>query len=153
MMKKELTGAGRVACPIADVLSHLLIALSVVFLSFFILDRFNRAMNFINNAITKGMLVFYGVFALAFAAVVFLRFLVKKSPRAIAAFALCAVSAPLSLFLLFAGAVLNILKYDAVKWALALCAVFVIAACVTYIIDRKKEKNGNEKDPCADISA
>ena len=42
-------------------LPHVLIALAIVLLSFFVLDRFNRAMNFINNNITKWMIAVFCV--------------------------------------------------------------------------------------------
>lgn len=48
-----------------DLLPHLTIALAIVLLSFFILDRFNRAMAFINNNITKWMLAVFCVLVIA----------------------------------------------------------------------------------------
>ena len=42
-------------------LPHLNIALSICFVTFFIVDRFNRPMAFINNEITKKMLVVFAV--------------------------------------------------------------------------------------------
>lgn len=40
-------------------LPHLNIALSICFITFFFVDRVNRPMAFINNDITKGMLVVF----------------------------------------------------------------------------------------------
>ena len=40
-------------------LPHVNIALSICFIVFFVVDRLNRAMAFINNDITKGMLLVY----------------------------------------------------------------------------------------------
>ena len=42
-----------------DFLPHATIALALVLVAFFVLDRFNRAMNFIGNDITKVMLVVF----------------------------------------------------------------------------------------------
>ena len=42
-----------------DFLPHATIAMALVLLTFFILDRFNRAMNFIANDITKWMLAIF----------------------------------------------------------------------------------------------
>ena len=42
----------------AAVLPHLNISLGIVMLTLLITDRFNRAMNFINNDITKFMMAF-----------------------------------------------------------------------------------------------
>lgn len=46
---------------IGGVIPHLILSLSVVMLSLFILDRFNRAMNFIGNGITVWMIVVWFV--------------------------------------------------------------------------------------------
>jgi len=45
----------------AAVLPHLNISLGIVMLTLLITDRFNRAMNFINNDITKFMLMAFCV--------------------------------------------------------------------------------------------
>ncbi len=42
-------------------LPHMNIALSLCFAVFYIVDRFNRPMAFINNEITKGMLIVFAV--------------------------------------------------------------------------------------------
>lgn len=47
-----------------DFLPHLNIALSLVMLVLFVTDRFNRAMNFINNDITKMMLAVFCILVL-----------------------------------------------------------------------------------------
>ena len=49
----------KVLVTLKSLLPHLLIAMSVVLISFFVLDRFNRAMSFINNNITKWMIAVY----------------------------------------------------------------------------------------------
>ena len=41
----------------ASALPHLNISLGIVMLTLLITDRFNRAMNFVNNDITKSMLI------------------------------------------------------------------------------------------------
>lgn len=41
---------------LGDLLPHFSLALSIVLMTCFILDRYNRAMNFINNNITKWMI-------------------------------------------------------------------------------------------------
>ena len=43
------------------VLPHLNFALAICFITFYVVDRFNRPMAFINNEITKGMLVAFAV--------------------------------------------------------------------------------------------
>lgn len=42
-------------------LPHLNIALSICFATFYTVDRFNRPMAFINNDITKGMLLLFAI--------------------------------------------------------------------------------------------
>ncbi|MBE6672639.1 MAG: hypothetical protein E7599_03850 [Ruminococcaceae bacterium] len=42
-------------------LPHLNFALAICFITFYIVDRFNRPMAFINNEISKGMLVAFAV--------------------------------------------------------------------------------------------
>jgi len=44
---------------LCDLLPHLNIALACVLLTCFVVDRFNRAMAFINNDITKWMLAIF----------------------------------------------------------------------------------------------
>ena len=44
---------------LAGFLPHINIALALFFITCFIVDRYNRAMAFINNGITKGMLFFW----------------------------------------------------------------------------------------------
>jgi predicted neutral ceramidase superfamily lipid hydrolase len=43
----------------ATALPHINIALGVVLLTLLVTDRYNRAMNFINNDITKGLLTVF----------------------------------------------------------------------------------------------
>ena len=49
---------------IFGILPHLCIVLAVMLLTFFVTDRFNRAMAFINNDITKWLLAVFCVLAI-----------------------------------------------------------------------------------------
>lgn len=49
----------------AAALPHLNIALGLVMLTLLVTDRFNRAMNFVNNDITKFMMIGYCVLVIA----------------------------------------------------------------------------------------
>ena len=60
-MKKKKTGVWRV------LLSHLVLVLAAAMLTFFILDRFNEAMAFLNNPVTKWMLAVFALAAMALA--------------------------------------------------------------------------------------
>lgn len=42
-----------------SILPHVNFALAICFITFYIVDRYNRPMAFINNEITKGMLVVF----------------------------------------------------------------------------------------------
>ena len=57
--------AKKILSIIEALLPHINIALGLVILTLLITDRFNRAMNFINNDITKSMLALYCVLVLA----------------------------------------------------------------------------------------
>lgn len=50
-----------------SVLAHLVAVLSVMMLTFFILDRVNEAMAFLNNEITKWILAVYALMAASLA--------------------------------------------------------------------------------------
>ena len=49
---------------LCDFIPHLNIALSVVMLTLFVLDRFNRAMVFLNHDLTKWMLAVFCILVL-----------------------------------------------------------------------------------------
>ena len=46
---------------IADALPHVNIALGITVLALFVTDQFNRAMNFVNNDMTKTLVMIYCV--------------------------------------------------------------------------------------------
>lgn len=50
---------------IRTLLPHAGIILSLLFITFFIVDKINGAMNFINNDITKGMLLAFSLISIA----------------------------------------------------------------------------------------
>ena len=68
-----------------NVLPHINIVLAVTLLTFFVVDRYNRAMSFIDNDITKWMLcVFCGtVLVEAIATVIYRRMIAKERNAAI----------------------------------------------------------------------
>ena len=130
---------GKVLSVLCDVLPHLLLALSVVLLSFFILDRFNRAMNFINNDHTKRLLIVYGQLVAAQAvllAVSLARSAGKTALIGCISGALGALAGEVLIFL----APTEYLTYEEVKWLLAATVVLTIAASVIHIVLRRKEK-------------
>lgn len=49
---------------LCDILPHINLSLAVVLFTFFVIDRFNRAMAFINNDITKWMLAVFCILVL-----------------------------------------------------------------------------------------
>ena len=57
--------AKKILSIIEALLPHINIAQGLVILTLLITDRFNRAMNFINNDITKSMLALYCVLVIA----------------------------------------------------------------------------------------
>ena len=59
MKKNKLTGI------LLDFLPHLNIALALVLIVCFVTDRFNRAMSFINNDLTKWVLAIFCVLVIA----------------------------------------------------------------------------------------
>lgn len=68
-----------------NVLPHINIALAVTMLTFFVVDRYNRAMSFINNDITKGMLAVFCVTVLveAIATVIYRRMMAREQNASI----------------------------------------------------------------------
>ena len=68
-----------------NVLPHINIALAVTMLTFFVVDRYNRAMSFINNDITKGMLAVFCVTVLveAIATVIYRRMIAREQNASI----------------------------------------------------------------------
>ena len=68
---------GKAADFFLALMPHVNCAMAVVMLTLLITDRFNRAMAFINNDITKGMLIAWCVLLLAQAVLSIFR---KKSP-------------------------------------------------------------------------
>ena len=139
----------KILSALRDVLPHLLIALSVVLLSFFILDRFNRAMNFINNDHTKRLLVVYGQLVAA-QAVLLAVALARSAGRAALIGCITGVPGALAGEALIFISPTEYLTYEEVKWTLAATVVLTIAASVIHIILRRKEKEeaaGNSEGP------
>lgn len=48
----------------AAILPHLTLVLSVIILTFFVIDQFNEAMAFLNNTITKWLICIFSVLTL-----------------------------------------------------------------------------------------
>ena len=131
MMKKILAF-------LRDFLPHLLLALSVVLLSFFILDRFNRAMNFINNDHTKRLLLIFGQLAAAQAVLLASEYARRAGKTALigcVAGVLGGLGSEVFVFL----ALTDYLTYEESKWSLAATIVLTVAASVVHIILRRKE--------------
>ena len=57
----------------ARILPHICIVLSLMMITFFVTDRFNRAMAFINNEITKWLLVVLSAVAIAVSVLLIIR--------------------------------------------------------------------------------
>ena len=68
-----------------NILPHINIALAVTMLTFFVVDRYNRAMSFINNDITKWMLCVFCVTVVveAIATVLYRRMMAREQNAAI----------------------------------------------------------------------
>lgn len=114
-------------------LPHLVISLSVVLLSLFILDRFNRAMNFIVNGQTKGMLVVYCLLVLTQA----LLFVFDRTPRWAKMLFCLSAGAAIAVFL---SVVTAHLSSTAAKYALGISTVLNIFVSILFAIRRRYSK-------------
>ncbi len=56
-----------------SILSHLVLILSLMMLTFFVIDRINPSMAFLNNTLTKYILAFFSLLSLILAIVFILR--------------------------------------------------------------------------------
>jgi len=132
------------------ILPHLNIALSLLLLTLFITDRFNRAMSFINNEQTRWLLLAYCLLLLM---QIFLPIRRKQAIHLMPFTVLCLICTVGFLTVLMvdrADRSLGVLNIEWIKWILCLYSILTIVDAVCLIrYQRRKfrsERNGEVKE-------
>ena len=129
----------RFGLALLDATPHLCLVLSLMHVTFLIVDLFNRAMAFVNNDITKWLLLVSAILTLVLCSDLHVTAKDKKRPLRVA-IRVCTIAAVLTVFVFILDHETKIINTTVVKYLFYIYASTSAALSVYGIIHRRKLK-------------
>ena len=127
-----------------DATPHICLTISLMHIVFLIVDLFNRAMAFVNNDITKWLLLVSAIFTLVLCSDLHVTAKNKKRPLRVG-IRVCTIAAVLTIFVFVLDHETKIINTTVVKYLFYIYSTTSAALSVYGIIHRRKlKKNQND---------